>query len=51
MKYVLLDLDGTLVDPARGIIGACQSALLRLGEPFVHESELLSAVVHDEGNI
>lgn len=39
MRTLLIDLDGTLVDPAPGIIGACQYALERLGRqvPEAHE--------------
>lgn len=32
-RTLLFDLDGTLVDPARGIIGACRTALSALGHP------------------
>ena len=32
-KFVLFDLDGTLVDPAPGIIGAFRHALVTLGHP------------------
>ena len=39
-KFLLFDLDGTLVDPARGIIGSCQSALAALGRPVPHHEDL-----------
>src|ERR1700740_779705 len=32
-KTLLLDLDGTLVDPAPGIIGSCRHALQEMGAP------------------
>jgi phosphoglycolate phosphatase len=31
---ILIDLDGTITDPARGIIGSCQYALRKLGAPI-----------------
>ena len=37
---ILLDLDGTLTDPARGIIGAYRFALGRLGLPVPEASAL-----------
>ncbi|MBN2906989.1 MAG: HAD hydrolase-like protein [Rhodobacteraceae bacterium] len=39
-KFLLFDLDGTLVDPARGIIGSCQSALAALGRPVPPHDDL-----------
>lgn len=39
-KFLLFDLDGTLVDPALGIVGSCQSALSALGCPVPHHDEL-----------
>ena len=39
-KFLLFDLDGTLVDPAPGIIGSCQSALAALGQPVPPHEEL-----------
>jgi phosphoglycolate phosphatase len=38
---ILLDLDGTLVDPKPGLIGSIQYALQQLGEPVPHADELL----------
>jgi phosphoglycolate phosphatase-like HAD superfamily hydrolase len=32
-KILLLDLDGTLVDPAEGVVGCCRYALARMGCP------------------
>ena len=37
---LLLDLDGTLVDPAPGIIGSCRFALAQLGAPVAEEADL-----------
>ncbi|CAN7651619.1 HAD hydrolase-like protein [Phenylobacterium sp. LjRoot225] len=37
---LLLDLDGTLVDPAPGIIGSCQYALEELGAPVPDDADL-----------
>lgn len=38
---ILVDLDGTLVDPKPGLIGSIQHALQRLGEPVPHADALL----------
>jgi phosphoglycolate phosphatase len=38
---ILLDLDGTLVDPKPGLIGSVQYALERLGQPVPPPDELL----------
>jgi phosphoglycolate phosphatase len=40
LKIALIDLDGTLVDPARGIIRGFQIALTALGHPAPPASEL-----------
>lgn len=37
---LLLDLDGTLVDPARGIIGSCRYAMERMGCPVSDDADL-----------
>ena len=37
---LLLDLDGTLVDPAPGIIGSCRYALEQLGLPAAEDADL-----------
>ena len=37
---LLLDLDGTLVDPAEGIIGSCRYALERMGVPVAEDEDL-----------
>src|SRR6266540_4152127 len=37
---LLLDLDGTLVDPAPGIIGSCRHALERMGAPVGGDVDL-----------
>jgi phosphoglycolate phosphatase len=37
---LLLDLDGTLVDPAPGIIGSCRYALEKLGAPAADNADL-----------
>jgi len=37
---LLLDLDGTLVDPAPGIIGSCRFALTELGVPVPDDADL-----------
>lgn len=42
--HVLLDLDGTLVDPKPGIIGSVQHALVRLGETPPPAEELTWAI-------
>jgi len=39
-KTLLLDLDGTLVDPAEGIIGSCRYALARMGHPIDADEDL-----------
>jgi phosphoglycolate phosphatase len=39
-KILLLDLDGTLVDPGPGIIGSCRYALERLGAPVSDDTDL-----------
>lgn len=39
-RNFLLDLDGTLVDPAAGIIGSCRHALSALGVPTPEEQDL-----------
>lgn len=39
-KTLLLDLDGTLVDPAVGIIGSCRHALAQLGVPLPDHDDL-----------
>ncbi len=39
-KTLLLDLDGTLVDPAPGIIGSCRYALQRMGAPASEDQDL-----------
>jgi len=38
---VLLDLDGTLIDPQAGVIGSIQYALERLGQPVPPAADLL----------
>lgn len=43
-KTLLLDLDGTLVDPAPGIIGSCRFAMGSMGHP-VPESEDLRWII------
>jgi phosphoglycolate phosphatase len=40
MRTLLVDLDGTLVDPARGIVAACQYALEKMGRPVPEAREL-----------
>lgn len=37
---LLLDLDGTLVDPAPGIVGSCRFALAELGVPVADDADL-----------
>lgn len=37
---LLLDLDGTLVDPAEGIIGSCRYAMGRMGCPVGEDKDL-----------
>src|ERR1700692_552064 len=37
---ILLDLDGTLIDPAPGILGCCRQALEALGFPAPPEADL-----------
>lgn len=37
---ILLDLDGTLIDPGRGILGCCRRALEALGCPAPPEEDL-----------
>ena len=37
---LLLDLDGTLVDPAEGIIGSCRHAMVRMGRPLTDDVDL-----------
>ena len=39
-KILLLDLDGTLVDPAAGIIGSCRHAMARMGCPLGDDADL-----------
>ncbi|ARN81908.1 HAD hydrolase-like protein [Methylocystis bryophila] len=39
-KTLLLDLDGTLVDPARGILGSCRYAMARMGHPIDDDEDL-----------
>ncbi len=39
-KTLLLDLDGTLVDPAPGIVGSVRHALRSLGAPAVEDEDL-----------
>jgi phosphoglycolate phosphatase len=39
-RTLLLDLDGTLVDPAPGIIGSCRYALERLGVEIANDDNL-----------
>jgi phosphoglycolate phosphatase len=39
-KTLLLDLDGTLVDPAEGIIGSCRYAMARMGHPIAEDENL-----------
>ncbi len=39
-KTLLLDLDGTLVDPAEGIIGSCRYAMARMGHPIADDENL-----------
>ena len=39
-KTLLLDLDGTLVDPAEGIIGSCRYAMARMGHPINDDEDL-----------
>lgn len=41
MLDVLLDLDGTLIDPSAGLIGSIQYALERLGRPVPAAADLL----------
>lgn len=41
---ILLDLDGTLIDPKPGILGSIQFALARLGEPVPPIDELAWAI-------
>ena len=40
MALVLIDLDGTLVDPAQGIVGCCRHALEALGCPAPADEDL-----------
>jgi phosphoglycolate phosphatase len=40
MKTLLFDLDGTLVDPAVGIVEACQYALEKMGRPVPEARDL-----------
>ena len=37
---LLLDLDGTLVDPAEGILGSCRHAMARMGRPLGEGEDL-----------
>ena len=37
---LLLDLDGTLVDPAEGITGSCRHAMERMGIPLAEDEDL-----------
>ena len=39
-RTLLLDLDGTLVDPAEGIIGSCRYAMERMGRPLGEDVDL-----------
>jgi phosphoglycolate phosphatase len=39
--HVLLDLDGTLIDPRAGLIGSIQYALAQLGQPVPPAGDLL----------
>lgn len=39
-RVLLLDLDGTLVDPAAGIVGSCRHALAELGRPTADDADL-----------
>jgi phosphoglycolate phosphatase len=39
-RTLLLDLDGTLVDPAEGIIGSCRYAMARMGHPIADDEDL-----------
>jgi phosphoglycolate phosphatase len=39
-KTLLLDLDGTLVDPAEGILGSCRDAMARMGHPLGADEDL-----------
>jgi phosphoglycolate phosphatase len=39
-QTLLLDLDGTLVDPAQGIIGSCRYAMERMGRPLGDDDDL-----------
>ena len=39
-KILLLDLDGTLVDPAQGIIGSCRHAMDCMGAPVPEDADL-----------
>ena len=39
-KTLLLDLDGTLIDPAEGIIGSCRYAMARMGHPIADDEDL-----------
>ena len=39
-KTLLLDLDGTLVDPASGILACCRYAFERMGRPIPSEQDL-----------
>ena len=40
LTTILLDLDGTLIDPAPGILGCCRQALEALGCPAPPEADL-----------
>ncbi len=39
-NILLLDLDGTLVDPAEGILGSCRYAMARMGYPVGDDEDL-----------
>ena len=41
MALLLIDLDGTLVDPAPGIVGSCRYALEAMGRTAPPHGEML----------
>ena len=43
-KTLLLDLDGTLVDPAPGIVGSMRYALAEMGLPIPSDAELAAMI-------
>lgn len=40
MTYLLIDLDGTMVDPAEGLLGGYRIALAALGRPAAEDEDL-----------